>query len=66
MSNIAEQKIAAGKPLKCLVCGNDTFFERKAQLNTRALTFFNLDWANKTADCLVCESCGYIHWFLRS
>lgn len=64
MDKQAEQKTAGGKTLKCLVCCNDTFFERPAQLNTRMMTFFNLDWANKTAICRVCESCGFIHWFL--
>jgi hypothetical protein len=28
------------------------------------MTFFGLDWANRTARCLVCERCGYVHWFL--
>ena len=32
-------------------------------MNTRGLTFMGWDWANKAARCLVCERCGYIHWF---
>ena len=38
--------------------------EGEAQLNTAVATFFNFDWANKTAQCYVCDGCGYIHWFL--
>ena len=34
------------------------------QLNTSMMTFFGLDWLNREATCLVCGSCGYVHWFL--
>ncbi len=27
-------------------------------------TFFNLDWANSSAVCFVCDGCGNIDWFL--
>ncbi len=53
-----------GKPLCCQVCGNDAFWRREAQLNTAVATFFDFDWANASGICLVCDSCGYIHWFL--
>lgn len=52
------------KPLKCLICGHGKFWERAAQLNTPAASFFDFDWANQTGACLVCSRCGYIHWFL--
>ncbi len=64
MSKTPERRSVNGNPLACLVCGHDMFTERPAQLNTRGLTFLNLDWANKSARCLVCDACGYIHWFL--
>jgi hypothetical protein len=54
-----------GKPLKCQVCGEDKFFHRRAQLNTALATFFNFDWTNQSAECYVCDKCGYIHWFLK-
>ncbi|MDI6817249.1 MAG: hypothetical protein QME41_08695 [Actinomycetota bacterium] len=60
----AEKQRVAGIELQCEVCKNDRFWHRQAQLNTAAATFFNFDWANATADCYVCEKCGYIHWFL--
>ncbi|HET6631157.1 MAG TPA: hypothetical protein VFG73_00425 [Rhodanobacteraceae bacterium] len=53
-----------GKPLACTVCGGMAFHSRRAQLNTAAATFFDFDWANKSADCHVCDRCGHIHWFL--
>jgi len=52
------------KLLSCHNCQNETFWARTAQLNTATATFFNLDWANKSATCLVCSECFYIHWFL--
>ena len=54
----------AGKVLRCLVCGHEEFARRDAQLNTAMASFFNLDWANKSAVCFVCDRCGHIHWFL--
>lgn len=59
-----EGRVAGGKALHCLVCGNDRFYQREALLNTAATTFFDLDWANKSGTCFVCSKCGYIHWFL--
>jgi hypothetical protein len=43
----------AGKRVKCSHCGNETLGRGSALLNTRALTFFNLDWANRAANLLV-------------
>lgn len=53
-----------GRELKCLVCANDSFLKREAQLSTSGMAFFNLEWANTTGTCYVCAKCGYIHWFL--
>jgi len=53
-----------GKPLICPVCSNEYFWTRKAQLNTSTATFFNLDWANRSATCFVCSECTHISWFL--
>ena len=53
-----------GKPLACLLCGNDSFSKREAQLNTAGASFLGFDWANRTGVCYVCAKCGYIHWFL--
>ena len=53
-----------GIDLHCEICKHSRFFEREAQLNTAVASFFDFDWANPSARCLVCENCGYIHWFL--
>ncbi len=54
-----------GGPLRCQVCGYGEFRHRRAQLNTATATFFNFDWANPSADCFICDDCGYVHWFLN-
>lgn len=53
----------AGHPLRCLHCQNDTFYERRWQLNTRGMTFLDLDWLNPSARNYVCSRCGRIEWF---
>lgn len=54
-----------GKPLKCVVCGEDRFQSNRAQLNTSLASFFGMDWLNRSALCLTCTNCGYIHWFRK-
>jgi hypothetical protein len=55
--------IAAGKPVSCPHCAGEVFEIRSAVVNTRALTFLRLDWLNRGAAVLVCESCGLFSWF---
>lgn len=50
--------------LTCAVCGGQRFHERNSLLNTRAATFFNVDWANKAATNYICADCRYIFWFM--
>lgn len=54
-----------GNQLKCRICNNTNFYKRRAQLNTAVLSFFDLDWANKSATCYVCSNCANIEWFLQ-
>ncbi|MBW4888324.1 hypothetical protein KXQ82_01295 [Mucilaginibacter sp. HMF5004] len=54
-----------GKQLICTFCGTDTFYTRQEQLHSPGLTILNMEWADKTATCFVCGSCGYMHWFMR-
>ena len=60
---IGKQKIA-GNILECSICGHNEFWTRNTLMNTPGLTFFGLEWANKTAVNYVCNSCGYVLWFL--
>ena len=36
------------------MCGHDRFWQREAQLHTGLATFFNLEWAQTSAVCIVC------------
>lgn len=51
--------------LICQICGHDRFWHRETLMNTPGMTFFGIEWANKSADNYICESCGYVHWFLK-
>jgi hypothetical protein len=53
-----------GKQSTCPICKNDLFWTRKAQLNSAVSSFFNLDWADKSATCFVWSECAHISWFL--
>lgn len=54
-----------GKPIICPHCGHDQFDQAVALLNTPGMTFFDLDWANRTATILSCRHCSRIEWFLH-
>jgi len=57
--------VAAEKEVVCPHCSGAEFAEGSAQLNTRWLTFLDLDWADKSAVTLVCVKCGRVLWFLK-
>ena len=64
--NLEAREISiAGRYLRCQVCDFTRFYRREARVTTGA-SFFGQDWANTQAECLVCEQCGYVHWFMRS
>lgn len=52
-----------GKRIACPLCANTEFVARKIMLNTRKLTFFNLDFLNKTATTYKCLRCSHLLWF---
>ncbi len=55
-----------GKSVTCMHCGGQEFDRGSALLNTPGMTFFGLDWANRTATILSCRRCGRIEWFARA
>ena len=63
-SNTAAPFVTHNKALRCHFCDHDRFFQREGKIQTTGLTFFDLDWLNRSATCVVCERCGYVHWFL--
>lgn len=56
----------AGRDMACQLCQGTAFTERKVKLNTGGMSFFNLDWLNRSAAGLICDSCGYVHMFFNS
>jgi len=50
-----------GRPLHCMVCSHDVFWEHNITLSTPFFSFLD---PNSTAHCAVCERCGYVHMFL--
>jgi hypothetical protein len=33
-------------------------------MTTTGMTFFDLDWLNKSADGVICVRCGFVHTFM--
>lgn len=56
--------VLTGKAFSCQACNQDVFNERGAQLSTAVSSMLGLNWTNQTATCLICDNCGYIHWFM--
>lgn len=49
--------------VRCHHCGGTLFTKGQAQLNTASMSFFDLDWLNKSAWTLTCMDCSQILWF---
>ncbi|MBU8906812.1 hypothetical protein [Desertibacillus haloalkaliphilus] len=52
-----------GDQILCVQCKHDRFEKGDALLNTRGMTFFDLDWLNESSTTLMCNRCGYLHWY---
>jgi predicted nucleic-acid-binding Zn-ribbon protein len=50
--------------LSCHVCGGLRFASREVKMTTTGMTFFDLDWLNKSADGVICVRCGFVHVFM--
>lgn len=61
----AYRYVVAGQIVECLRCGGGGFAKETALLNSRGLTFMGLDWLNRGAWALICETCSRIEWFAR-
>jgi predicted nucleic-acid-binding Zn-ribbon protein len=55
--------MVADRPVRCLICGGEEFWDRSVQLNTSGLEFLGMEWANAAATGLICTECGYVHEF---
>ena len=50
-----------GRPLRCIICSHDVFWEQHFNLSTPLFSFLDPD---SKAHCAVCARCGYVHMFL--
>ncbi len=56
---------AAGKNVICSHCKGEYFRHSNFLLNTRAASFFGLDWANASTTSLECMDCGQLTLFAQ-
>ena len=52
-----------GHRLKCLMCSAEMFHRRRSHVDTAMVTTMNPEWVDRQVQCLVCDDCGFIHWF---
>lgn len=57
--------VAGGVQVRCAHCGGYEFDLREILMNTRGVTFLNLDWLNRGASALTCRHCSRIEWFAQ-
>ena len=50
--------------LSCQVCGGLEFARREVKMTTTGMTFFDMDWLNRSADGAICLRCGFVHTFM--
>ncbi|GGC12244.1 hypothetical protein GCM10011352_43400 [Marinobacterium zhoushanense] len=53
------------REIVCPHCSQRQFILKQVLLNTSIASFFNMDWANKSASSLICMECGHILWFIQ-
>ena len=52
------------KFMSCQICEGIVFAQREIKMTTTGMTFFDLDWMNKSADGVICVRCGFVHTFM--
>jgi hypothetical protein len=50
--------------LACHVCKGLVFARREVKMTTTGMTFFDLDWLNRSAEGVICIRCGFVHTFM--
>jgi hypothetical protein len=53
-----------GQPLKFLMCQGEAFHKRRSHIDVALSSVMSPDWADRETYCLVCDRCGFIHWFM--
>lgn len=54
-----------GQPARCQMCGHDEFHRRKTHVDTALQRSLNPEWSDSPGYCLICDRCGFIHWFMQ-
>ena len=62
---IVKAWVMQGRIISCSHCEGITFQKKKLMMNTKGLTFMNIDWLNSEAAALICDHCSHIEWFAR-
>ncbi|MGA2254858.1 MAG: hypothetical protein ABSG53_09365 [Thermoguttaceae bacterium] len=57
--------IAAGRLIRCPICGHDRFHQQRVLMTSRAAAFFKFTWASEGADTRICQRCTYVMLFAR-
>jgi transcription elongation factor Elf1 len=52
------------KKFQCLVCQHELFERNMAVLKAPGSMLANLGKTEVNATCLICEKCGFVHWFV--
>ena len=56
--------VIQGRELRCTVCSHGIFWEHEVQFATPLTEFLDPEAWNRSAQCAVCERCGYVHMFI--
>ena len=64
MSNTSVSLKLCGKDFICTVCENTEFIQKRVVLTTIVENFLGMGRSKENAEVLVCNTCGYLHWFL--
>jgi hypothetical protein len=56
--------VIQGRELRCTVCSHGIFWEQEVQFATPLTELLDPGAWNRSAQCAVCERCGYVHMFI--
>jgi uncharacterized protein with PIN domain len=54
-----------GRHIKCLMCAGEQFHKRRSHVDTSVSAGMKPEWHESQATCLVCDHCGFLHWFIQ-
>ncbi len=63
-AKVGEETDHPARVLTCVVCGGGEFEHRRAKMSELG-GVLDFSWFASRAECYICRSCGYVHWFVR-